>query len=78
MTKKTESMKFEQQMDDLEKIVDAMEQGSLSLDDSLKSFEKGVKLAQSCMKTLEQAELKVKKLDNTPSSTENTSEHNDH
>lgn len=55
-------MEFEKKLQDLEKIVDKMESGELSLDDSLKSFEKGVKLSRECHEELEKAEIKVKKL----------------
>jgi len=53
---------FEQQLEALEKIVDQMEQGDLSLESSIKQFETGINLANNCQKTLEAAELKVKVL----------------
>jgi len=62
MSKNNKSMQFEQQLKALEDIVSSMENGTLSLDDSLKAFEKGVSLTRSCMQTLDKAELKVKKL----------------
>jgi len=37
-----------------------MENGEISLEDSLTSFEKGIKLARSCQQSLKEAELKVK------------------
>lgn len=55
-------MDFEKKLTELEAIVDKMEAGELSLDDSLKSFEKGVKLSRECNEALNKAELKVKKL----------------
>lgn len=55
-------MDFEKKLGDLEQIVEKMEAGDLSLDDSLKSFEKGVKLSRECHEALNTAELKVKKL----------------
>ena len=39
-------MNFEKKLTDLEKIVESMESGELSLDDSLKKFEQGVKLTR--------------------------------
>ncbi len=49
-------------LQDLEKIVQELEKGQLSLDDSLKSFEHGVKLYRICRQSLEQAEKKIKVL----------------
>jgi exodeoxyribonuclease VII small subunit len=66
---------FEQQLQELEGLVEQMENGDVSLEDSLKSFEKGIKLARSCQKSLREAELKVKILlseDNSEDSTELT------
>ena len=53
---------FEKSLDELEQLVSRMEQGELSLDDSLKSFERGIALYRSCQSALEQAELRVKLL----------------
>jgi exodeoxyribonuclease VII small subunit len=39
-----------------------MEEGDLSLDDSLQAFERGIKLTRQCQHALSQAELKVKTL----------------
>ena len=53
---------FEKSLDELEQLVSRMEQGDLSLDDSLKSFERGISLYRNCQNALEQAELRVKQL----------------
>ncbi len=53
---------FEQQLSELEALVAHMEKGDISLEDSLKSFEKGIKLTRSCQQSLKEAELKVKVL----------------
>jgi exodeoxyribonuclease VII small subunit len=53
---------FEKQLDALEEIVNRMEQGDLTLEDSIKEFEQGMKLANQCQKTLSDAELRVKVL----------------
>jgi exodeoxyribonuclease VII small subunit len=50
---------FEKSLDELEQLVVRMEQGELSLDDSLQSFERGVALYRNCQGALEQAELRV-------------------
>lgn len=55
-------MDFEKKLTRLEEIVQKMEKGELSLDDSLKLFEEGVKLSRECHSQLSEAELKVKKL----------------
>ena len=52
-------MDFEKQIAELENIVRALEGGSISLDESLALFEKGVKLTKSCQKMLDEAEKKV-------------------
>lgn len=54
--------RFEQSLDELEQLVAKMEQGDLGLDDSLKSFERGISLYRECQTALEQAELRVKQL----------------
>lgn len=43
----------------LDNLVNTMEQGELSLDESLKHFEQGVKLIKDCQQSLKQAEQKV-------------------
>ncbi len=53
---------FEQQLSELEVLVEQMEKGDISLENSLVSFEKGIKLARSCQQSLKEAELKVKVL----------------
>jgi len=53
---------FEKSLDELEQLVSRMEEGELSLDDSLKSFERGIALYRNCQNALEQAELRVKQL----------------
>ena len=53
------AIKFEKALSRLETIVTELEAGELSLDDSLKIFEEGVKLSKSCLKMLDDAERKV-------------------
>ena len=53
---------FEKSVEQLDTIVDRMESGELSLDESLELFEKGVKLTRECQKTLADAEIKIEKL----------------
>jgi exodeoxyribonuclease VII small subunit len=53
---------FEDLYRDLEETVRRLEQGGLSLDDSLAAYEKAVSLAQQCQTLLEQAELRITRL----------------
>jgi len=53
---------FEKSVEQLDSIVERMESGELSLDESLKLFEKGVKLTRECQQTLADAEAKIEKL----------------
>lgn len=55
-------MTYEEAMSRLEKIVTMLENDTLSLDESLKLFEEGTSLARFCNKTLDEAELKITKL----------------
>ena len=61
MNKKLE-INFESALSHLESIEEELESGDLSLENSLKSFEKGIKLARQCQEKLSQAELQVQKL----------------
>ncbi len=65
MAKKTPTNKapnFEKALTELETLVEDMEQGNLSLEDSLKRFEKGIALSTECQQALQNAELKIKEL----------------
>ncbi len=62
-TKKT-SVDLEKSMQELEQVVEQLEGGDLSLDKSLKQFEKGVKLSRDCQAALTKAEQKVQVLMN--------------
>lgn len=54
--------KFEDCLQQLEKIVEQLERGDLSLEQSLVLFEEGMKLSNSCRQELESAEGKVEML----------------
>jgi exodeoxyribonuclease VII small subunit len=51
--------KFEEAFQKLESIVKKLEEGNLSLEESLKAFEEGVRLSRFCSKKLDEAEKKV-------------------
>jgi exodeoxyribonuclease VII small subunit len=53
---------FEQSLDALEQLVEQMERGDMSLEESLAAYERGVGLYRKCQTALEQAELRVRLL----------------
>ncbi len=55
-------MEFEKKLLRLEEIVQKMEKGELTLENSLKLFEEGVKLSRECQSQLTKADAQVKKL----------------
>ena len=55
-------IKFEDALQRLEQIVDQLEAGNLSLEESLQVFEEGVGLARRCGKYLEEAEKRIELL----------------
>jgi len=71
---------FETSLQALEDIVSKMEQGTLSLEQSLEAFEQGVQLTRTCQSTLKEAEQRVSKLTQKDESYElnplNTEENN--
>ena len=58
----TQDVNFESALEELETLVAQMESGDLSLDDSLKAFERGIALTRHCSMALKEAELKVQAL----------------
>ena len=59
----SKELPFEEALKKLESIVDAMESGDLPLETLLGQFEEGTKLIKSCQAKLEEAELKISKLE---------------
>jgi exodeoxyribonuclease VII small subunit len=57
--KKSGPADFEKAIQELENIVEHMEQGDVSLEESLKYFERGVQLTRACQQALKDAEQKV-------------------
>lgn len=53
---------FEAALAELEKIVEKMESGEQSLEESLKSFQRGIELTRACQQGLREAEQRVEKL----------------
>ncbi len=60
--KKSRVNEFEKSLAELEALVERMESGELSLEDSMKQFERGIQLARACQQQLKQADLKVQQL----------------
>lgn len=58
-TSSNETFDFEQALAELEQLVERMEQGELSLEQSLKDFERGIALTRACQGALKEAEQKV-------------------
>lgn len=56
-------MSFEQAMERLESIVSRLEEGNVPLEESIKLYEEGMKLGKICRKMLDEAQLKIKKLE---------------
>ena len=52
-------MKFEESLKELEEIVAKMEQGNLTIDESIAAFTKGIELCKNCSKELEDAKGKI-------------------
>jgi len=57
--KNNDELSFEDALGELETLVKDMEAGDLSLEDSLKTFERGVHLTKTCQIALKDAEQKV-------------------
>lgn len=58
----TEDKTFEENLEELQKIVDRLQQGDVPLEEAMKQFQKGVKLSQKLEKTLSEAENKLTKV----------------
>ncbi|UGV40207.1 exodeoxyribonuclease VII small subunit [Methanococcoides orientis] len=57
-----EELTFEEALEELETIVEHLERGQLTLDDSIGTFEKGMKLALLCNRKIEASEKKIELL----------------
>ena len=62
MAKRTTGFHFEQALSALEAVVEKLESGELSLEESLAHFERGISLTRACQKSLAEAEQRVKAL----------------
>lgn len=57
-----ESPSFERMMERLEELVSQLEQGNLSLEDSIRAFEEGIRLVKKCTAVLGEAEKRIQRL----------------
>jgi exodeoxyribonuclease VII small subunit len=60
--KELEKKRFEEALEDLEKVVERLESGELSLEDSLAAFEEGIGLVKFCNQRLTEVEKKIELL----------------
>ena len=60
LDKKIDDLTYEDAFDRLQKITDLLENGNVSLDDSIKYYEQGILLKNFCEKKLKDAEMKIK------------------
>jgi exodeoxyribonuclease VII small subunit len=59
---KKKLIQLEKSLDELSQLIEKMEQGGLSLEESLECFEKGIHLVRRCQKSLLEAEQKIQLL----------------
>ncbi len=62
MTDKTETVNFEKSFQELQSIINRLEASDLPLEEALKLYEQGQKLADQCAQILEAAQLRVEML----------------
>ncbi len=62
MPKKTSMPNFEAALAELEQLVEKMESGNQTLEEALKSFQRGIELTRACQEGLKEAEQRVEKL----------------
>ena len=60
LDKKIEDLTYEDAFDRLQKITELLENGNVSLDDSIKYYEQGILLKNFCEKKLKDTEMKIK------------------
>ena len=59
MARKKQDVDFEAALEELEGLVERMEEGDLSLEESLKTYERGIELSRVCQKSLDAAEQRI-------------------
>jgi len=59
LARKKQGVDFEGALEELEGLVERMEEGDLSLEESLKTYERGIALSRACQKSLDAAEQRI-------------------
>jgi exodeoxyribonuclease VII small subunit len=59
MARKKQDVDFEAALKELEGLVERIEEGDLSLEESLKTYERGIELSRACQKSLDAAEQRI-------------------
>ena len=59
MSKNPKPLNFEKQLKELEEVVANMEAGELTLEESLKAYEKGIRLTRECQAALDDAQQRI-------------------
>ena len=70
MARKKQGVDFEAALEELEGLVERMEEGDLSLEESLKTYERGIELSRACQKSLDAAEQRIRILTEKDGATE--------
>ncbi len=66
MAAKEKDVSFEEALNELEQIAEKLERGQLTLEDSIKAYERGMELKKVCTERLKEAEGKIEFLAKTP------------
>jgi len=62
MSKKEKNPSFEENLEKIQGIIEAIDSGALGLEETIAKYEEGGKLIRTCRDILDKAELKIKKL----------------
>ena len=66
LDKKIDNLSYEEAFEKLQKIIQLLEEGNVSLDNSIKYYEQGILLKDYCEKKLQNAEMKIRTVINKP------------
>jgi exodeoxyribonuclease VII small subunit len=72
VARKKQGVDFEAALEELEGLVERMEEGELSLEESLKTYERGIALSRACQKSLDAAEQRIQILSEKDGDAETT------
>ena len=68
ISEEIKKLSFEESLKELEKIVEELDSGSIDLDKAVEAYEKGTQLKQHCEKKLQEAKLRIEKIEVTKDS----------